>query len=124
MVTYFCPSCWTEVPPHAARCPACSADLGALDREPFVRKLERALNHPETSTARRAAWLLGKLGSQRSVPALLQRFRAGSDLYLTATIVESLARIGGQDARRALEEIAQSPSRLVREAARRAMSTD
>jgi HEAT repeat protein len=123
MVTYFCSSCWTEVPPHASHCPACSADLDALDQEPFVLKLERALDHPEPSTARRAAWLLGQLGKQRSVPALLGRFRAGADLYLNVTIVESLARIGGRNARIALEEIGRSKARLVRDAARRAMNT-
>jgi hypothetical protein len=123
MLTYFCPSCWREVPPHASRCSACSADLEALDQEPFVLKLERALGHPEPSTARRAAWLLGRLGRQSSVLALLRRFRAGADLYLTVTIVESLARIGGREARAALEEIARSQARLVREAAHRAIST-
>jgi len=88
-----------------------------------VLKLERALGHPEPFTARRAAWLLGELGRQRSVPALLRRFRVGADLYLSVTIIESLASIGGPDARMALEEIARSRARLVREAARRAMST-
>lgn len=120
--TYFCPSCWSEVPRDAARCPHCSADLGALDREPFVLKLERALDHPEAATARRAAWLLGRLGEPRSVPALRRRYRAGVDPYMAETIVESLARIGGRDARAALEEIARSQARLVSYAARRVLS--
>ena len=122
MVTYFCPSCWSEVPPEASRCPSCSADLGALDLEPFVLKLERALEHPEAATARRAAWLLGRLGESRSVPALVRRYRAGADPYLAVTIIESLARIGGPDARAVLAEIGSSPARLVRDAARRALN--
>lgn len=121
MVTHFCPSCWNEVPADAPRCPSCSADLDALDGEPFDLKLERALDHPEAETARRAAWLLGRVGGPRSVPALLRRYRSGADPYLALTVVESLAHIGGAGARAALQEIARSPARMVKEAARRAL---
>ncbi len=117
MPVYFCPGCWSEVSEGARRCPACGAELEALDAASFQEKLLRALWHPEPLTGRRAAELLGRLGVASAVPALLARYRSGIDPFFAAQIAQALAEIGGKEARAALDVLARDPSIIVRRAA-------
>lgn len=121
MAVFFCPACWSEVPEQAALCPACGADLEALDRAEFDEKLIRALDHPEPLTALRAAEILGWRRTARAVPALLARYRSGADPFLAAEIALALGRIGGAEARAALRELERDPSVITRRAARKAI---
>jgi HEAT repeat protein len=109
--------CWVEVPEGATSCPSCAADLEALDRTDFGEKLARALGHPSPDIVRRAVEILGRRRSVEAVPALLARFRRGVDPYLGAEIVTALARIGGAEARAALNDWSRSNSLLIRRAA-------
>lgn len=123
MPAFFCPQCWNEVPEEAGRCPRCSADLRALDRERFEEKLRRALHHPEPLTAVRAASILGHLRRREAVPFLLRRYRSGADPYLGAAIAGALGRIGGPEAREAILELLSDRSVIVQRAARQALET-
>jgi len=114
MNTAYCPACWNEVPLGAAGCPACGADLEALDAADFDAKLVRALRHPEAATRMRAAQILGRRRARTAVPALLARWREGADPYLTAEIALALGRIGGEAAMAALREVGTDPSVVVR----------
>jgi HEAT repeat protein len=118
LVTFFCPSCWEEIPEGVTTCPSCGGDIAAADRVAFREKLRRALWHPEPSTARRAAWILGEQGDDGSVEVLLRRYRDGADPYLGREIAEALAAIGGRRARRALDSMLDDRSAIVRRAVR------
>ncbi|MDI3297776.1 MAG: HEAT repeat domain-containing protein [Bacillota bacterium] len=54
----------------------------------------RALEHPEEWTARRAAWLLGRVGTRESVPHLVRALERARDPYVQAEAAAALARIG------------------------------
>ncbi|MEJ2218567.1 MAG: HEAT repeat domain-containing protein [Gemmatimonadota bacterium] len=116
MATFFCTACWTAVPETAARCPACGADLRALDVESFDRKLVRALQSPDASTVRRAVEVLGRRAPPHAASALLRRYRAGADPYLAAEIARALGRIGTGEAAKALRVLADDRSVIVRRA--------
>lgn len=118
MAVFFCPRCWAEVSEAAACCPACGADLAALDAESFPAKLIRALWHREPVSALRAAELLGRLRADDAIPALLERYRSGVDPYFAATIARALIEIGGEEARAVLDVLARDPSIVVRRATR------
>lgn len=121
MITAYCPACWNEVPAEASRCPACGADLEALDAASFDEKLVRALRHPEPATRRRVVEILGRRRNRAAVPALLALWREGSDPYLSAEICHALGRIGGELALAALQVIATDPSAVVRAAVSEAL---
>jgi HEAT repeat protein len=118
---FFCPNCWAQIAAGDSVCPACDADLDALDRQDFDAKLIRALQHPEALTARRAAWILGQRRTQDAVASLLSRYRTGVDSFLGAEIAAALGRIGNPAARAALGEMAADRSFMVRRAAQAAL---
>ena len=124
MVTYFCPGCWARVPGTAATCPVCGADLAHLDRDAFDAKLIRALDHPESQTARRAAQILGDRGTLWAIPVLIARCETGADPYLRAEIALALRRIGGPDGAAALARLAEDPSVIVRRVAAEALKSE
>jgi HEAT repeat protein len=68
-MTSFCQRCWAEISPETERCPHCGAD--AKERLPLRDALELALEARDALTARRAAYLLGKLRHRR--PCLRSR---------------------------------------------------
>jgi hypothetical protein len=92
LIHYFCPHCWAEVAAQDRRCAGCGADL--TDRPGYRQALELALRCPEALTARRAAYLLGRLGDALAVPALIQALAHG-DPYVAAEACTALARLGG-----------------------------
>ncbi len=123
LAVFFCPACWSETPPEATRCPSCSADLSALDHASFDEKLERALDHPEPLTARRAAAILRWRRTASAVPALTRRAGSGADPYLCAEIAAALGHIGTDEALDALRELAAATSVVVRVAAQQALAS-
>jgi len=100
-IRYFCPQCWAEVAAQAPRCAACGADL--TGRPAYRQALEWALRCPEALTARRAAYLLGRLGDRRAVPALIEALKQG-DPYVAAEACAALAQLGGKTAWSAVRE--------------------
>ena len=124
MVAYFCPGCWARVPGTAATCPVCAADLAHLDRDAFDAKLIRALDHPESQTARRAAHILGDRGTLSAILALMAHCETGADPYLRAEIALTLRCVGGPDGAAALARLAEDPSVIVRRAAAEALESE
>ena len=118
MVTYFCPKCWKAVSENATVCPHCGWSLDKSST--YVEKLILALASPDGATARRAAYLLGKLGDSRAVPSLVERLNHG-DAYVAAEAVTALARIGTADALCAVSNARRHRFAIVRWAANVAM---
>ncbi|MDE2149460.1 MAG: HEAT repeat domain-containing protein [Gammaproteobacteria bacterium] len=118
-VQFFCPQCWAEVAEQDTRCPACGADLSR--RLPYREALQRALRHPEPQTARRAAYLLGRLGQRVAVPALVSALDS-DDPYVAGEAAAALAKIGGARATAALRAARDHRHATVRREARRALA--
>ncbi len=120
-IRFFCPGCWKEIPASAEDCPFCGARLAALDLEPFVAKLRRALAHPEPQTAARAAWILGERRERQAVPDLVRLLEASADPFLAEAAAEALGTIGDRAALPALRQACAAGPVRVRQAAVRAI---
>lgn len=118
-LTYFCPSCWSEVE-AAAICPACGADLSDFADLSYEVKLIRALRHPEPTVPIRVAAILGQLGSRAAVNPLVALAMDGPDPYIQEAAVEALRQIGDGRALPCLSRLSQDGAVRVRTAARRA----
>ncbi|HUY13734.1 MAG TPA: HEAT repeat domain-containing protein [Terriglobia bacterium] len=119
-MTYYCPSCWAEIP-DGARCPACGADVQRLAQETYEEKLIRSLHHPEPTVPVRAATILGDLRSKSAVDALIEAAMSSQDPYLQEAAVQALGSIGDARALPCLERLSREGAVRVRIAARRAM---
>lgn len=119
-LTYFCPSCWSEVG-TARVCPHCGADLRDFAGESYAEKLVRALHHPEPTVPIRAAAILGKLGSQAAVEPLIELADSASDPYIQEAAVEALGKIGEPQAVPCLERLSREGPLRVRAAAKQAL---
>jgi HEAT repeats len=123
MVRFFCPGCWEDFAEDTRVCPSCGLRIyefwEALDH---VEKLIVALNHPEPSTPVRAAHLLGRIGDQRAVPALIRAVETTRDVYLARASIRALGEIGSPEAIRFLGSLTGHPARLIGEEAERALS--
>jgi len=120
-VRFFCPHCWQEIAPAAARCPLCGADLAAADAEAYATKLIRALRHPEAQTAVRAAWILGERRHASAVPELIRVLESARDSFLAEAAVEALGKIGDERALPALTRASREGTLRVRRAASRTL---
>jgi hypothetical protein len=124
MVRFFCPRCWDDFAEDTSVCPSCG--LGIYEFwEPLdhVEKLIVALDHPEPSTPVRAAHLLGRIGDQRAVPALIRTVETTRDVYLARACIRALGEIGSPEAIRFLCGLTAHPARLIGEEAERALSS-
>jgi len=92
---FFCTQCWQEIGEAAASCSHCGANQEQLGQEPFVRKLIRALHHPEPETPVRAAYVLGELKATEAVQALKRVIVDSKDPFLRAAAIRALGKIGG-----------------------------
>ena len=119
-MTYYCPSCWSEVG-SAAVCPACGTELQSLSGESYEEKLIRALRHPEPTVPIRAATILGELGSRVAVEPLIEVAVSGSDPYIQEAAVVALGRIGDSKALSCLTRLSRDGSLRVRIAADQAI---
>jgi HEAT repeat protein len=121
-MTYYCANCWKEIERDLKVCPHCGARQEQLARETFVRKLVRALRHPEPETPIRAAFVLGQLKAEAAVPELTAVLRTSSDPYIAAACADALGRIGGPLALQSLRKtLKMTPSVIVEHAARKAL---
>jgi len=89
--SWFCQACWAEVPSDASSCPRCGRSF--QERLSCREALARALPSPEPFTARRAAFLLGRLHDPSSVGALTDAVASG-DPHVAAEAVIALGGIG------------------------------
>ena len=92
-VTFYCPSCWTEVG-KASVCPACGAELRQFSDESYEEKLIRALHHPEPTVPIRVARILGELHSRAAVEPLIEMALSSTDPYIQEAAVTALGTIG------------------------------
>ncbi len=97
-ITYFCPFCWNEIKETDKVCPYCHSDLSSYHGKSFEEKLINALNHPERETARRAAYILGRLKNASAVKKLVELFEKTTDPYIKMEILEALHYIGTEEA--------------------------
>jgi HEAT repeat protein len=118
MVRFFCPGCWEDFAEDRSVCPNCGLRIDEF-WEPLdhVDKLIVALDHPEPSTPVRAAHLLGRIGDQRAVPALIRTVKTTRDIYLARASIRALGEIGSLGAIQFLRSLSAHPAKLVREEA-------
>jgi HEAT repeat protein len=119
-MTWFCPSCFAEVPGQAQRCPRCGADLTGRDRD-FEAALIAALRHPLHDRRLLAARILGARRAVAAVPALIQAAEEGEDPYLAAEAARALVAIGTPDGVAAARRLASGGPVIARAAARQAL---
>jgi HEAT repeat protein len=94
MLTYYCPSCWSELREDLAECPNCGFDVAAYKQAPYEEKLLRAAFHPIPSIRAMAISILGRIGSAQAVPILERIVREEKqDIYVLLEAVQALARI-------------------------------
>ena len=124
MVRFFCPRCWGDFAEDMSVCPSCGLRIHEF-WEPLdhVEKLIVALNHPEPSTPVRAAHLLGRIGDQRAVPALIRTVETTRDVYLARASIRALGEIGSPEAIWFLRGLTAHPAKLIGEEAERALSS-
>jgi len=120
-VTYFCPSCWSEVG-TATICPNCRADLQDFSSRSYEEKLIVALRHPEPTVPIRAANILGEMGSLAAVEPLIDVATSVDDPYIQEAAVVALGRIGDIRAISCLDRLSREGAVRVRAAAMRALT--
>ncbi len=125
-MTFFCPSCWSELDKNYEHCPSCGCDIKKLSEgQDFVEKLIAALNHPEPETPIRSAWILGRLTSKRAIIPLYDAARKTSDTFLRVEAIKALFNIGTDDANKlaglCLQSATEMERRLIAESSK---STD
>ncbi len=113
-MTFFCPSCWSEVKEAEPVCPVCGCHIeNYLDGRTYARRLVDALEHKEASTPVRAAYILGMMREVLAVPYLAGKASSTSDVWLAIACVDALAKIGDDTARDALRHICNDPRPMV-----------
>jgi len=120
MSQWYCPDCFAEVAPDAARCPRCDADLSEPDGD-FEQRLIRALRHPLSDRRLLAAQILGARQARRAVPPLIEAAQQPHDPYLAAEAVTALARIGDPAGLAVVDRLARDGPVVPRAAARAAL---
>lgn len=92
-MTFFCTNCWKEIDKGIIVCPHCGANQEELDKESFVEKLIRSLNHPEPSTPVRVAGILAQLKAKEAVPPMLDKLKTEKDPFIIFALVDALINI-------------------------------
>jgi HEAT repeat protein len=115
-VTFYCPSCWTEVG-NASVCPACGAELRQFSDESYEEKLIRALHHPEPTVPIRVAAILGELHSRAAVEPLIEMALSSTDPYIQEAAVTALGTIGDARALPCLDQLSREGALRVKIAA-------
>jgi HEAT repeat protein len=118
VITFFCPFCWNEIKETDKECPYCRSELAGYYSKNFEEKLINALNHPERETARRAAYILGRLKSANAVKKLMELFGLTVDTYIKMEILEALYYIGTDEASAFVRKAAGSDIAVIRRKAR------
>ena len=92
-MVYYCINCWNEIKAEDKVCPDCGMHQDQLEKENFVKKLSRALNHPEPQTMVRAANIIGKINAVEAVPTLLKRLTNENDPFIIEAIVYAILQL-------------------------------
>lgn len=98
----FCPNYFSKIDAGTATCPWCQYHMIEWENAAYDEKLVRALNHPDSFTRRRAAFLLGKRKTASAFAALQEAFESASDPYLKGEILRALFKIDPRKAQRGL----------------------
>ena len=121
-MTFYCTSCWAEVPESSSSCPTCGDDIEARQRESdYAGKLIAALRHPEPMTPIRAAWILGERRERKAVEPLMRVVQESEDLFIGQAAVEALGKIGDRRAQETIASALNHRSPRLRRAALSAM---
>ncbi len=96
-MTYYCSNCWNEITKGTEVCPHCGINQSILEQESFIKKLIRALRHPEPSTPVRAAEILGELKAREALPHLIELTKTSNDPFLVKAAVSSIKEIENKD---------------------------
>lgn len=121
-MTWFCPSCFAEVPETAATCLHCGADLLGWSRD-FEAALVGALHHPMHDRRLMAARILGQRRAVAAVPALISVADDSRDPYLAAEAVRALVAIGTPDGLAVAHHLASNGPVVAKAAARKALNS-
>ena len=92
-MTFYCSNCWKEIDEGTMICPHCRANQEELDKESYVEKLIRSLNHPEPSTPVRVAAILAQLKAKEAVPTMLEKLKTEKDPFIIFALVDALINI-------------------------------
>ena len=95
---FYCPACWKEIREDDKKCQRCGSDLTVLDQKSFDEKLIQALGHPVRETARMAVWILGERKTVEAVAPLIRLFDETENPFLQREILDTLDKIGTEDA--------------------------
>ena len=114
-ITFYCPNCWREIPPHASVCAFCQTHLDERANDSFVEKLLAALNHPVPAKAAFAAYLLGELRERNALEALLEIARERGEPERREAAIIALGKLGDARAMEALTKIAADEASYARE---------
>ena len=92
-MVFFCTSCWSEIAENAEKCPNCGVVQEQLSGESYIKKLIRALHHPEPSTPIRASMILGELKAQEAIPDLLELITKSNDPFIIAAAIKAIGNL-------------------------------
>ena len=89
-MTFYCINCWEEIDEGIIICPNCGANQEELDKENYVKKLIRSLNHPEPSTPARAASILARLNAKEAIQPMLEKLKTEKDPFIISAFAEAI----------------------------------
>lgn len=96
---------------------ACGPDMEAAAEEGDLETLLEGLESDNVVVRQDAARMLGELGDERAVPALIERLEQDEDEFVRALSASSLADLGDERAIEPLQNALQDEDERVREAA-------
>lgn len=94
MVTFFCPSCWSETVEGEIACPNCGASSEVAEDWEYDQKLINALRHPVPESRTMAVTILGRRKVKEAVGPMVELFRTTSDIFFQQAVLEALEEIG------------------------------
>ncbi len=97
-MTFYCPACWKEIREEDNTCPHCGNDIALRDQKSFDEKLIQALGHPIRETAGTAVWILGERKTIQAIVPLIRLFEMTDKPFLQREILDTLDKIGTEDA--------------------------
>lgn len=111
---YYCPNCWKEIGKEILICPNCGADQQEIEKESYVKKLIRSLNHPEPSTPVRVAGILAQLKAKDAVQPMLEKLKTEKDPFIIFALVDALLNIDMNLTQEVLEILGSNPPCIIK----------
>jgi HEAT repeats len=119
-VTWFCLTCFAQLPKTAETCVRCGADQAGSDRD-FEAALVAALQHPLHDRRLLAARVIGRRRAVTAVSALISVAEDARDPYLAAEAARALVAIGTAEGMAVVRRLARDGPVVARSAAREAL---